>query len=160
MSFIFGCSFECTLSGLLVAAMVKICTSPSNSRTGKSAIILPKLTKIGNEAKDTPSASSRNLLIHLIEECLEDESHIIPLYDLLLQRQRSKPVFAGESQFSTLSTIYAKADEDFLSSWIVSASDFTLADLMAARSKWSAQTARGAQCSKQWRPSVLRARRR
>ena len=107
-----------------LGAMVKQCGSSSDTRP---KIILPKLTKTGSESKDSQRASQRNLLLNLIEACIDDDSHIVPLYDLLLQRQRAKPVIAKATDFSVLSTVYAKCYEDFLSSWLVSVSDFNLA---------------------------------
>eukprot|EP00974_Lingulodinium_polyedra_P057428 5527152-Lingulodinium_polyedra.AAC.1 len=86
---------------------------------------------------DTAKVTHRNLLMNLIEACLDDESRIVPLYDLFLQRQKAKPVVAKDSDFQNLGTVCAKVFEGFLTSWIVSNSDFTVDDLMAARAKWS-----------------------
>lgn len=103
----------------------------------KHKIMLPRVAKSGNEARDKQASAERNLLVNLIEACLADGSHIVPLYDMYLQRARDKPVVAGLDDFQTLAPLYAKTYEEFLTSWIVSVSDFSVDDLMAARSKWS-----------------------
>lgn len=115
--------------------MVKALASPDAKR---HKISLPKITKTGNEARDKQASAERNLLTNLIEACLSDGTHIVPLYDMLLQRSREKPVVVGDADFQALAPVYAKCYEEFLTSWIVSVSDFTVDDLMSARSKWSA----------------------
>ena len=110
----------------------------SPPRKARTKVILPKITKSGNPGLDASRASQRNLLVSLVEACLDDDSHIVPLYDALLQRQREKPVVATSSQFSSLSTVYAKSYEDFFITWIESVSDWTCDDLKVLRNKWSA----------------------
>lgn len=116
--------------------MVKIIASPDTKR---HKIMLPKVNKTGNEARDKQAAAERNLLTNMIAACLDDGTHIVPLYDMLLQRSREAPVVAGDGDFQTLATVYAKCYEEFLTSWIVSVSDFTVDDLMTSRKSFSSQ---------------------
>ena len=111
-------------------------TSPSSSSRHTPKIVLPRLRKTGNEERDKKSKSNRNLLLAVVNACLEDDSHIAPLYDKLLERQRSMTVAPSAGDSHALGTVYAKCYEDFLTSWIVSVSDFTVDDVMAARKKW------------------------
>lgn len=71
----------------------------------KHKIMLPRVTKSGNEARDKQAGAERNLLVNMIEACLDDGSHIVPLYDMLLQRSREKPVTAGFDDFQTLARV-------------------------------------------------------
>lgn len=114
--------------------------SPSNaSREQKIKFTLSRLplpVATGNTKKDSDAQAKHGLLLKLIEQCLEDPSYILPLYQAYQEHEKKlaqdRAVNASYTEkFREISTL-ARLDEGFLINYLVTRSDLTAKDLAGA----------------------------
>lgn len=68
----------------------------------------------------------------IIDHCISDSSHVLPLHSLLMKRLSSSSSTGGDRFSTKLTTIYS-IPEDWLAHWVTSESDLSATDLIAAK---------------------------
>lgn len=106
--------------------------SPGLSQHTAVALRVPKPKKTGNEMVDTSKDAERELLMVLIDNCIWDSSHIMPLHNLLMKRLASGPQDTGGNSFDKVGLLYS-LPEEFLAHFITSVSDMSSLDIVAAK---------------------------
>ena len=92
----------------------------------------PKLPRTGNKDVDDQADSNRGLLMDIIDVCLDDPKHILPLFGSLKKRIAEAAAPTGPGFFITL-TVVASLDDTFILVWLESVSDFTSEELLAIK---------------------------
>ena len=104
--------------------------SPSHSPSKPStqhcwlALKAPHPKKTGNAAIDTTNEAERELFMVMIDHCMSDSSHSMPLHITLMNRLSSADLEVGSNLFEKFSTVYSM-DETWQAHFIVCESDFT-----------------------------------
>jgi hypothetical protein len=81
---------------------------------------------------DDKKEADRMMLQDLLDACLDDSSHIAPLYLKLQNRVRSNTTVTTPEHFDSIST-FGRLPEDLLISGLVSRSDMSSSDIIAAK---------------------------
>lgn len=98
-----------------VSAAPSPLTTPQKSAPKRSAAALrvPTPKRTGNPQIDDTNDAKRQMLQDLIDHCIQDDDHIIPLHATLGKRLRTSKTAGTEGFFPDLTNIY-KAGSDFL----------------------------------------------
>lgn len=99
-----------------------------------SKLPTPKLS--GNKIQDDDRLAKHNLLLRMVNDCLADESLILPLYNTYTAQvaerlQRVSKVATHNEQFTKLS-VFGKLDDSFVINFLVKRSDLTMKDVVEA----------------------------
>lgn len=98
----------------------------STVRRGKSS---------GNFAKDSTSEATRGLKLIILKELEEDDSHVLPVYDLVMKRKRASHVVEDDLLSSVEqhgSASIARMVDDSKLGWLEQHCDLTSDDLLLA----------------------------
>jgi hypothetical protein len=120
----------------LEAAPSSIVSFESPRRKGPSKISekLPIATRTGNPNIDSENDARRSCFQQLIDICLEDDSHVLPLFHELQKRlqQQSKTIKDEGDKFASMTT-FKNTEEEFALKMVLKHSDMKLNDLILAK---------------------------
>ena len=114
--------------------------SPSKAAKHPAVLRLPLPEKSGNINEDEDRSAQHALLLELVQGCLDDRSHIMPLYNKFRERLQQNTVgaagvkMAHNEQFNKISTLGAlyTTETAFCVSFLVSIGDLSASDITKA----------------------------
>ena len=111
------------------APSIVVATAKAHTALAKK---IPRPQKTGNAQQDQELETQRELFMQLIDHCIWDGKHILPLYGALTHRLSSAGQPQGDGYFKKIGQVM-NLEEDWIMACIVKNSEFTVEDLTAAK---------------------------
>lgn len=107
-------------------------TTPSPAKSLK----IPQFAMTGNEKEDADRKGKHALLVQMIEHCLQNYDHIVPLFNAFNDLQAKMKDDIGvsfEEKFSRVPSVVKSIDEDWAMEYVAAAGGFALKKVIAAK---------------------------